>query len=148
MQSIQNVLAAENPNRAAAVRNTLKAVTIPVPSFLVNLSERYYEYNFNKMNQPGAFNYIKVTITNNSATTITMGKELAFYDTRWWYWNTQDKKDVVIPAKATISIIYSANSGSGVWNTNDIEQVSSPYTINGEKVYPVYDVDEQVWEYQ
>lgn len=115
---------------------------------LVNLSERYYEYNFNKMNQPGAFNYIKVTITNNSATMITMSKELAFYDTRWWYWNTQDKKDVVIPAKATISIIYSANSGSGVWNTNDIEQVSSPYTINGEKVYPVYDVDEQVWEYQ
>lgn len=115
---------------------------------LVNLSERYYEYNFNKMNQPGAFNYIKVTITNNSATTITMGKELAFYDTRWWYWNTQDKKDVIIPAKMTISIIYSANSGSGVWNTNDIKQVSPTYTIDGERIDPVYDIARQVWEYQ
>ena len=41
--SIQNLLAKENPNSAAAVRKTLTTVTMRAPNFLVSLSESRLE---------------------------------------------------------------------------------------------------------
>ncbi|OUO24948.1 Ig-like domain-containing protein [Eubacterium sp. An3] len=115
---------------------------------LVDLSERYYDYHINKMNQQGAFNYITLTVVNNSNNAITMEKHFDAYNTRWWEFYTKDRKDVVVPAKSTITIVYSANTNSGVWNSNDIKKINPTYIINGEKVYPVYDIAKQVWEYE
>src|SRR5699024_1792173 len=72
---------------------------------LVDLSERYYDYHINKMNQQGAFNYITLTVVNNSNNAITMEKHFDAYNTRWWEFYTKDRKDVVVPAKSTITIV-------------------------------------------
>ena len=77
-----------------------------------------------------------------------MEKHFDAYNTRWWEFYTKDRKDVVVPAKSTITIVYSANTNSGVWNSNDIKKINPTYIINGEKVYPVYDIAKQVWEYE
>lgn len=100
----------------------------------------------NKANQPGAFNYVNVTVTNNSTDDIIMDKYLDMYDAKWWNFYTPDNKDVIISAYTTKTILYRFTAG--VWLPDEVEQIGTTYTINGERVYPVYDVVKQVWEYQ
>ena len=104
------------------------------------------KYNIDRINSPYAFNYVNVTIMNNSTNDITMENHFDMYDSGWRSWYTQDKNRVTVPAKATITVMYRGTTG--VLLSNEIERLSPTYIINGEKVYPVYDIAKQVWEYE
>lgn len=103
-----------------------------------------FHYTVNE-NDPDAFNYVNVAVINNSDTTITMDNEFSLYFNSWHDWKTIDNKDVIVPAHTTMTVLYHCN---GMWRISEIEQISPTYTINGERVYPVYDLAKQVWEYQ
>ena len=106
--------------------------------------EPVFHYNVD-VNDPDAFNYVNVTVNNNSDTAITMDNEFDLYFNSWSTWKTTDNREVIVPAHTTITVLYHCN---GMRRISEIEQISPTYTINGEKVYPVYDIARQVWEYQ
>ncbi|HIW59171.1 MAG TPA: Ig-like domain-containing protein [Candidatus Anaerobutyricum avicola] len=110
-------------------------ITEPEPGFHYTVDE----------NDPDAFNYVNVTVNNNSDMAITMDNEFDLYFNSWSAWKTTDNKDVIVPAHTTMIVLYHCN---GMRRISEIEQMGPTYTINGEKIYPVYDVAKQVWEYQ
>lgn len=112
----------------------------------VDIPDYLMKYNIDRVNSPYAFNYVNVTIMNNSTNDITMENHFDMYDSGWRSWYTQDKNRVAVPAKATITVMYRGTTG--VLLSNEIERLSPTYIINGEKVYPVYDIAKQVWEYE
>lgn len=112
----------------------------------VDIPDYLMKYNIDRVNSPYAFNYVNVTIMNNSTNDITMENHFDMYDSGWRSWYTQDKNRVTVPAKATITVMYRGTTG--VLLSNEIERLSPTYIINGEKVYPVYDIAKQVWEYE
>lgn len=120
-------------------------------SFSYGLNEEWiaepepgFHYTVNE-NDPDAFNYINVTVNNNSDTAIIMDNEFDLYFNSWSTWKTTDNKDVIVSAHTTMTVLYHCN---GMRRISEIEQISPTYTINGERVYPVYDLAKQVWEYQ
>lgn len=108
----------------------------------VDLTDQYF---IDRVNLPGAFNHVNVTVTNNSDTAITMDNTLALYFTGWRYWKTLDNKDVAVPAHTTMTVLYRGTAG--VWFTNKIEQLSPTYEIYSDDVIVYFDVENNTCEY-
>ena len=94
------------------------------------------------------YNYVNITVTNNSDVAITMDEDLSIYNWGWSIWYTQNRQPVIIPAKTTMVVKYLILDSEGLLGDPDLDKIALTYTINGEKVYPVYDIARQVWEYQ
>lgn len=106
----------------------------------VDLSPEYYESATRNMNTPGAFNYVNVTVTNNSDTEIVVSNEFSLHLNGWWDFKTVDNSETVIPAKTTKTIPFRLSAKGGVFNYNNIYRTCLKYSIqnkdNGIYYYP------------
>lgn len=112
----------------------------------VDLSPEYYESAIRNMSQPGAFNYVNVTVTNNSDTEIVVSNRLGLQLSGWWNFKTVDNSETVIPAKTSKTILYRLSAKGGVFNYNNIFRLSLGYTINGKEVGIYYYPDTNSYE--
>lgn len=91
-------------------------------------------YNVNDMNKPGAFNYVNVTVTNNSDTQIVVKNALDIQFGGWYSWTTRDNQSVTISAKSSITILYRLTEHGGVRSQKSIYRTCLNYSINGKDV--------------
>lgn len=112
----------------------------------VDLSPEYYEGNFERMNTPGAFNYVNVTVTNNSDTEIVVSNKFGLQMGSWKNWTTRDNQSVTIPAKSSKTILYRLTEKGGVRLQKEIYRLSFGYSINGKEVGIYYYPDSNSYE--
>ena len=137
--------------------NTLKAEVVNVGdvsytvSFglnrdLLNMDSKYLELNLPRYNSPDAFNYINVTVTNNSDTKIFVSKKFGIQTGGWDDWPTRDNQDVEIPAKSSKTIWYGFTEKGGVELQKDIYRTSLTYSINGKDALIYYYPETGIYE--
>ncbi|CVI67935.1 Bacterial Ig-like domain (group 2) [Eubacteriaceae bacterium CHKCI004] len=106
----------------------------------VDLSPKYYEAVTKSMNQPGAYNYVNVTVTNNSDSPIVIENTFDIQTGSWWYFHTVDDSKTTIPAKSSKTILFRLSAKGGVFNTSSIYRFCLEYSIqnkdNGIYYYP------------
>lgn len=106
----------------------------------VDLSPEYYQGNSERMNTPGAFNYVNVTVTNNSDTEIVVKNTFGLQMGSWKDWSTRDNQSVTIPAKSSKTILYRLTEHGGVRFQKEIYRFCLEYSIqnkdNGIYYYP------------
>lgn len=106
-------------------------------------------YNVRDMNEPGAFNYVNVTVTNNSDTEVVISNEFGLQFGGWYYWSTRDNQSVTIPAKTSKTILYRRTEYGGVRAQSDIYRTCLLYSIHNKDTgiyyYPKKGIYE-VWQ--
>lgn len=106
----------------------------------LDMDPKYLDLNIDRYNAPDAFNYVNVTVTNNSDTEIVVKNEFGLQMGSWKNWTTRDNQSVVVPAKSSKTILYRLTEYGGVRLQREIYRVCLEYSIqnkdNGIYYYP------------
>lgn len=112
----------------------------------IYIEPEYMKYNIDRINSTDAFNYVNVTVTNNSNTEIVVSNKFGLQKGDWSNWTTRDNQSVTIPAKSSKTILYRLTEKGGVSLQKEIYKLSLMYTINGKEAGIYYYPDTNSYE--
>ena len=114
----------------------------------LDMDSKYLELNLPRYNSPDAFNYVNVTVTNNSDTEIVVSNEFGLQMGSWKYWTTRDNQSVTVPAKSSKTILYRLTEKGGVRLQKEIYRLSLDYTINDKDADIYYYPETNYYEFE
>lgn len=108
-------------------------------------------------NIPKKFNYITVTVRNNSDRDIVLEDNIAVYCIGWRYFETENKQSITVPKNSTINVLYKAaydydffeqkRYRNFILDYNQTRVISPRYIFGGEQISQYYNIERNIWSY-